>query len=231
MQDFITLIRTKYTKTQLITFTLLFVSIIILIIILVCLTTSSDSPTTSIVDDPGAASDLAISEGDKERENYPIVSLLPITNSIYKLGYSYDESGNFYVSVKPSADFYLDSAIKKLVSLPISILDYTVKIRDFSSFFTVTPAKSTASDPATFLRELYPSVMFSITNLTPSSSDSSYTLVTLTTGSDDTYSLVTYHCILHRAGNTWELTSQVSPILTKSSVKSVPEAVLREIKY
>lgn len=64
----------------------------------------------------GEASNSSILQGDKEREEYPILEYLPINNAVYNIGYQFEEDGSPTITVD-TTEFYLEFALKKLTSL------------------------------------------------------------------------------------------------------------------
>lgn len=62
------------------------------------------------------ASNASIEQGNKEREEYPILAKLPIKNAVYTIGYQIEADGAPTITID-TTEFYLEFALKKLESL------------------------------------------------------------------------------------------------------------------
>jgi hypothetical protein len=85
----------------------------------------------------GISGELAMKAGDDEREAYPILKHLPIKNTLFSIGDTYDGNGDFVVIVKSNSQAYLGAAIRELFRLSSDVdpTEYKIVIEDFSNPF------------------------------------------------------------------------------------------------
>lgn len=70
----------------------------------------------------------SIEQGEKEREEYPILKNLPIKNAVYTIGYQFEDDGKPTIIIT-ATEYYQPFAIEKLHSLG-DTSDYRIKIID-----------------------------------------------------------------------------------------------------
>lgn len=175
----------------------------------------------------GYASQDSINEGLAEDEKWPILEKLPVSNALFSLGYK--KTGSDIVLTIKASSSYLDSAIEKLISLNPStkpLADYNIEIEDFQNPFTNQFVASSSSDPTEFLKNGFSNVEC---NVSPNGkTQGNYYLTNITTGSEDNYTLVTFHVVLIKTDNTWKLAGTPYPILTTTNTPNVPTEVLTQ---
>lgn len=70
----------------------------------------------------------SIEQGEKEREEYPILKNLPIKNAVYTIGYQFEDDGKPTIIIT-ATEYYQPFALEKLKSFG-DISGYRIKIRE-----------------------------------------------------------------------------------------------------
>ena len=70
----------------------------------------------------------SVEQGEKEREEYPILKNLPIKNAVYTIGYQFEEDGKPTIIIT-ATEYYQPFALEKLKSLG-DISSYKITIRE-----------------------------------------------------------------------------------------------------
>lgn len=74
------------------------------------------------------AGKAALQQGEKENEQYPLLSKLPIKNAVYTIGYQFEENGEPTIIIT-ATEYYQPFAMEKLESLG-DTSGYRIVIRD-----------------------------------------------------------------------------------------------------
>lgn len=77
------------------------------------------------------AGKASIIQGEKEREEYPILKNLPIKNAVYTIGYQFEDDGTPTIIIT-ATEYYQPFAMEKLKSLG-DTSKYRIKIVDPAS--------------------------------------------------------------------------------------------------
>lgn len=208
------------TKKTIIIASVVFGVFCIVAIILAVINNANDD-TANPANEPA---ELQIAKGNAEREKWPIISKLPIKNSLFTIGYIVDEEENLTVNITAN-ETYIDTAINKLKKLDPELSKYNITIKQFNNPFAVNPQTSTATTPSDFLREILSNTAIDFV-IKSDTTSGDYYCATITTGSEETYSLVTYHAILQKINNSWHLMSTPYPILTTTNTPETPSDIL-----
>lgn len=70
----------------------------------------------------------SVEQGEKEREEYPILKNLPIKNAVYTIGYQFEEDGKPTIIIT-ATEYYQPFALEKLKSLG-DVSGYRIRIRE-----------------------------------------------------------------------------------------------------
>ena len=208
------------TKKTIVVASVIF-GIFCIVAIILAVINNSNNTTPDYSNEPA---ELQIAKGNAEREKWPVITKLPIKNSLFTIGYIVDEQENLTINITAS-ETYIDMAINKLKKLDSELSKYNIKIKDFDNPFDIELQASTTTTPSDFLREVLSNATtdFAIKADTISGD---YYCAAITTGSEETYNLVTYHAILKKTNNSWILVSTPYPILTTTNTPDTPSDIL-----
>ena len=163
--------------------------------------------------------------GEKERTQKPILKHLPFKNSLFSIGYTYDESDNFIVTIQ-SSNTYLSSALEKLKEFDSveNLSKYNIQITNFNS--TLNPfINNDQTDPQKYLEQGFSNY----SSIQKGSQIGDYYYTNITTGSQDEYNLLLYKILLKKEKSSWELIGSPYPFLTiYNTDSSVPLEVIVE---
>lgn len=170
----------------------------------------------------------SIAEGEQQRQEWPILNFLPITNALYSLGYTMDSNNQPIITVRTTTT-YLDSVIAELIGLakaPQTIATYNVKINDYTNIFNKVNDNSNPN-PVAYLKTIYADIPELTVN--PGTTNGDYFYTTISAGDIETYNLVTYRVVLHKNGSSWQLSSTPYPVLTTTNTPNVPLDILNAV--
>ncbi|MBR3177423.1 hypothetical protein IKF27_01285 [Candidatus Saccharibacteria bacterium] len=94
-------------------------------LLLYFLSGSNDPSERDLEAEAGKAS---ISQGEKEREEYPLLKNLPIKNAVYTIGYQFEDDGKPTIIIT-ATEYYQPFALEKLNSLG-DTSGYRIVVRD-----------------------------------------------------------------------------------------------------
>ena len=176
----------------------------------------------------GIAGMLSNQYGEQQRTEYPILNQLPFTNSLYKLGYTYNSGQNTpTITISTYSVTSIDSAISKLKSLAASTEDqitkYSIVINDFNNLLENQIQSNESSDPLEYLKNGLKDTDYKIQE---GQRDDNYYYTNIITGSEEQYTTVTYRVILIQDGNSWRPASTPYPILTEINTPHIPSNIL-----
>ncbi len=167
-------------------------------------------------------------EGQNELEKWPLLSVLPIKNSLYKIGYIEDGDGGMLLTVN-SINTYADTAVSKFKEAAKDVDDiakYKIEFSGFDNPLNNGFVENSQSELADYLKTGYANVEgFEILD---SKVSGLYTIVKVKTGIESHYSVVTYLMILGKDNNSWKNYSTPNPILTVYNTPGLPIEVLNE---
>ena len=152
--------------------------------------------------------------GEKSRKEWPIITRLPIKNSLYKIGYII-ENNNITLTIE-TTESYMDAAVKNFlehVGDVDNIAKYKIEYKEFVNRLDKYFVENSATTP-----EEYITNAFSGANnfqFVMGEEKEEYYIAVVTIGTEQTYSLVHYRMILKREGNKFKLASEPAPLLTK----------------
>ncbi len=176
----------------------------------------------------GIAGMLSNQYGEQQRTDYPILKQLPFTNSLYKLGYTYNSEQNTpTITINTYSVTSIDSAISKLKSLATSTEDqitkYDITINEFNNLLENQIQPNESSNPLEYLKSGLKDTDYQVQT---GKQENGYYYTNIVTGSEERYTVVTYKAILIQDGNFWRLTSTPYPILTEINTPNVPSSIL-----
>ena len=123
----------------------------------------------------------AIQSGEQQRTEWPIISYLPINNTVYSIGYTIDQDNQLIIIIDAS-NTYLESAIDEIKSLPAdkSLAEYNITFKSSQNPFTNKLVDNNASNPTDFLKRGYQNINCTVNE---GIRDGNYYYTTITTGS------------------------------------------------
>ncbi len=175
----------------------------------------------------GLAGMLANQYGEQQREEYPILKQLPLKNSLYSIGYTYNDQ-NPTITIGTYSVTAIDSAIEKLKSIATTVNDtvihYNIKINEFDNLLEGKIQTNDNTDPLSFLKEALQENNFQIQ--TGKQTNNHY-YTNIITGSEEQYTIVTYKIILVQKNDSWHVVGTPYPILTKYNTPDIPDEILQ----
>lgn len=167
----------------------------------------------------------------------PLLNDLPVRNLLYNITYDITDDNKSVVVVISSTSAYLDTAVQKLKTINPpnkSLSAYNITYQKWQNPLTNIFIQNSASDPLDFIRtglkNTNTSLGLNIQAGTRFNYDkNSYYYTTLTTGSQQEYTLVSYKCLLRQSNNGWVLASSPAPILTTYNTPDIPLEVLDRV--
>lgn len=175
-----------------------------------------------------------ISSGDQQRAEWPIINYLPINNALFSLGYN--TSGDHLQVIIESMSPYINEAVNRLKSLDYSqkpLASYNISYQKWTNPLIDAFSDNNQSDPIEYLKTGYAAINNEDLNLTiqPGSyyNNDQYYYTTITTGYENRYNLVIYHCVLSKKGSSWNLNGTPYPILTTHTTPDTPIELLNLI--
>ena len=164
----------------------------------------------------------AIEQGKKEQKKWPIITNLPIQDSLFSIGYIPNEQNDDIIITIHADDEYTDLALYELKeSVGKEILNYNYTFSETLLDFS-KPQKSSESTPEKYIRSAFPNT--NIKDVYGKSEDNYYYGYIKTTNSN-----ITYCFVLTKEKNSWVLLSTPSPILTRKNSPNVPEDIILKI--
>lgn len=176
----------------------------------------------------GIAGMLANQYGTEERKEYPILKQLPFKNSLYNLGYTYDDQNSPIITIGTYSLTSINPAIIKLQSLAASVEDslirYDIQINNFTNLLQDKIQPLDISNPLEFLKSNLQNTEYQVQT---GEQIDDYYYTNILTGSERDYTIVTYKIILVRNGTSWRLVGTPYPILTQHNTPNVPDSILK----
>lgn len=168
----------------------------------------------------------AIKKGEKNRKEWPMVTKLPVTNSLYKLGYVI-ENNEITLTVSAYA-VYVDMAVKKLKEVASEVGDdlanYRIEFKNYDDNLADSFVMNDGATAEEYIGKGFAGV--SSFRFVEGVRDDEYYYAKISTGSDESYTLVHSKLILRNIEGGWKLVSKVSPILTIYSAEGVPVRII-----
>ena len=165
--------------------------------------------------------------GERNRKEWPIIQKLPITNSLYKIGYII-EDGEIKLSLAAYAA-NANVAVKKLKEAATATMDnlaeYNIEFKNFRNDYKGSFEENTMTSPEASL--IYGFAGVTDLAVVNGVQNGDYYYAKVTTGSAETYTLVERKVVLKKVGEKWEIVSEVSPILTEYNSDNVPLEILK----
>ncbi len=167
-------------------------------------------------------------EGEAEEKEWPIIKKLPITNSLYKLGYIIEDE-EITLSVSAYAA-YVNLAVSELWKaageVDDDLVEYKIDFKKYNSDLAGVFLKGDGgvSDPIDFINNGFAGV--SSYNYIDGRELNEYYYAKISTGSEESYNLVYSRLILKKMNNAWQLVSKIEPILTLYNTTEVPIEVV-----
>lgn len=166
-------------------------------------------------------------KGEKNRKEWPVIQKLPITNSLYKIGYVI-EDGKIRLSLASYAS-NVNVAVRELKKAALAAKDdlagYEIEFKNFKNDYEAEFRSNEMIDAEASLMEGFGGI--ADFKLVEGVQDGEYYYAKVTTGTDETYTLVERKVILKKADGGWKLQSEVSPILTIYNTVDVPVEIVR----
>ena len=175
----------------------------------------------------GLVGDLLDRQGEKLKNNYPILKYIPINNSLYSISYQYDDNNKPVINVK-SDPKYLDVAVAKMklfegVSLEEQNIVFLNK-NDFENY-----QQNPVTDVQKFLRAAYQ--LSSEYIISEPAEINGYTYATIyKNGHDYNADYAHYRVLLKKnADNNWQVISTPQPLLTVYNTPNIDKEILKTI--
>lgn len=162
-------------------------------------------------------------QGQKQKQKFPILSYLPINNSLYSISYEYDDNNMPIINIK-SDPKYLDVAVARLKNF--KNIDLTELNINFLLNNPFTDKKTSSStNPKTFIKEC-----LNVKDPYKISDGQDYNDYYYTTIYTDDYwndqKYAYYRVLLKKQGETWELISSPQPLLTSKNTPNIEKDLL-----
>lgn len=167
-------------------------------------------------------------EGERIKDQYPILNHLPFNSSLYSISYDYEEEGSRPVINIKSQDYYLDAAVAKLkiYGEGDDLIQYKIFFSGNNNPFMIPVADSTAQNPQTFIKETYAADQNSYIVSDGVSIDNYYVATIQSYNFDNDLYLAHYRIVLQKQGNSWKIIEYPQPFLTTHNMPNVPVEVL-----
>lgn len=169
--------------------------------------------------------------GEQNRQKWPIITYLPITNTLFSLGYSISADNHLTININADTT-YLDNAVdtlKKYATADAPIAQYDIIFTQWNNPLQNLFTSNNSSDAKEYLTQGYRSTNPDL-NLTINtgkySQDNQYYYTTITTGYEERYNLIIYRAILTHQGESWRLIATPQPIATTYNTTDTPIDIL-----
>lgn len=175
----------------------------------------------------GLIGNLLDREGQKIKQNYPILNYIPINNSLYSISYQYDDNSEPVVYVK-SDPKYLDVAVAKMKLFEgVELEEQNIVFLNKNDFEVYQ--QNPISDAKKFLRAAYQlSDEYIIDDPLETNS---YTYTTIyKNGHAYNGDYAHYRVILEKdSDNNWQVVATPQPLLTTRNTPGIDKAILKTI--
>ncbi|MBR3332253.1 PEGA domain-containing protein [Candidatus Saccharibacteria bacterium] len=165
-------------------------------------------------------------EGEDIVKKFPIVSILPITNSLYKVGYEVSSDNSIVLTID-TINTYVDVAVEKLKNAASNVDDlakYDIKISGFDNVLAGSFVENNAASSEDYIKNGFGNVLgFEFMNGT---ADGDYYIAKVKTGDIQMASVATYLMIIKKEDGKWKFVSTPSQIMTLYNTIDVPIEVL-----
>lgn len=170
-------------------------------------------------------------------QKYPLITYLPYSTKVASYTISYNFNENFssleitiapikkddYIAVNSARTILKDLANKANVTLPL----YDIIFNDYTNAFIGRFQENTHNDPYKFLQTGYSNMSNIEIQKGQTSGDYYYTTIKQLIPIDGDYSdYVSYHAILKKSNNSWELISDPELLLTVYNTPDTPIEIL-----
>ena len=174
----------------------------------------------------GLIGEAANKQGEKKKQQYPILRHLPLNYSLYSINYSYDENEVPIITIK-SAPEYLDAAVAKLKTFKdVDIEGLNLQFNTTNNF--TDPQENPIQDPIRFIRAAYQLSDKYIIKEGKTDGDYYYTSAYIRDYDHDlTYG--TFRIILKKDGNNWKIVAAPQPLFTTNNTKDIDKNLLKTI--
>ncbi len=190
-----------------------------------------DSYTNDYATVEGIIGGVLTDEGEKLRENDPILNYLPYNMKSYTLSYHTKDDGQLLININ-AKQIYLETAIKQLYSFDdsISVAKYEIKILSEvdTDWKTISFVENSNVDATEFIISGYGSVLDEYEIETMEIGDYIGVKMIKEAPDDWLYQYV-YRTILRKDGNSYKMLAAPYPILCVYDVMDVPSDVLDAI--
>lgn len=173
----------------------------------------------------GIAGEVAAEDGAKQREQWPIITVLPVKDPHYTIGYSMPDLNTVNVTVTSSLE-YRGLATNKLVKIMDAkdLEKYDVIYNDLKNPYEKAVANKEAK-PDKYLIAAFPNYKFTVKG--KMSSDEKYYGAFLRHLNGNVSEI--FRVVLIKDGNSWKLAGTPYPFLTTKNTPDVPSDFLQKI--
>lgn len=165
-------------------------------------------------------------EGEEEVKKWPIISVLPITNALYKIGYVISEDSEITLTIE-TINTYIDTAVSKLKNAANGVDDlakYKIEISGFENALEGNFVANNATSPDEYIKNGFGNVLgFELTN---GVTEGEYYIAKIKTGTVQRSSVATYFVIIKNENGAWKIVSKPSQIMTTYNTTNVPITIL-----
>ena len=162
--------------------------------------------------------------GQTIRDQYPLMSKLPVKDPHFAISYEITENNEFKVIIKASLA-YRSMAITRMMEIlsKDDIKNYDIEVKNLDSPFKSDFIANTETDPLKFLQTGYGSAMNGFTmGSSKEVNDYLYGFIRKNVG----YVGETYKFVLKRNKNSWTLCGKPYPVLSAKNTPNVPIDIL-----
>lgn len=162
--------------------------------------------------------------GQTIRDQYPLMSKLPVKDPHFAISYEITENNEFKVIIKASLA-YRSMAITRMMEIlsKDDIKNYDIEVKNLDSPFKSDFIANTETDPLKFLQAGYGSAMNGFTmGSSKEVNDYLYGFIRKNVG----YVGETYKFVLKRNKNSWTLCGKPYPVLSAKNTPNVPIDIL-----
>ncbi len=174
----------------------------------------------------GYASQAISKESEKMRAEWPIIKVLPIKNSLYKVGYIINNNNDVVVTID-TVNTYIDVAVGKLKDAADGVdnlANYDIQISGFDNVLNGNFVENDANAPDEYIKNGFLNVQgFEFVD---GNYEDNYYIAKVKTGDIRRASVATYVMIIKSDGGKWKFVSTPSQIMTRYNTTNVPIEVL-----
>ena len=166
-------------------------------------------------------------EGSRRKKQYPILNYLPVNNSLYSIGYSYDDNKTRPIVTVKEKPVYLDDAVEKMKLFKnVDLASYEIVFKTENPF-AIYDNNATGSTPLECAQNAFSNLDEYATTTGQDITNGYYTLKIYTDDYEMAYQYAHYRALFHKEENgVWKIIAAPQPLLTTYNTPDVPIDIL-----